>query len=91
MIGEWQERVIKLDHNWRQSGAEEKVFGKEKGEMVRNHPLPRRNEAPPKRQGFFWNQRARDKDPNAIDIDGGARGPIKYYNCGKLDYIAKKC
>ena len=91
IIEEWQERAIKLDHNWRQSRAEEKMFGKEKGEMVRNHPLSRRNEAPPKRQGFFWNQRARDKDPNAIDIDGGARGPIKYYNCGKLDYIAKKC
>jgi len=59
--------------------------------VVRNHLLLKKSKLPPKRQGFFWNQRTRDKDPNAMDVDEGARNPIKYYNCNKPGHIAKQC
>ena len=66
------------------------MFGKGKEEVVENHPLPKRNESLLKRQGFFWNQGARSKNSNAIDVDGGTKGPIKCYNYSKLDHIAKQ-
>ena len=106
-IGEWQERVVRLDRNQRQSRIEERTLG-------RNVACPGEN-AQPRGGGSYggregqiiWrmeggyrggNMLSRERtqigsrrDPNAIDIDRGREGDRTCYMCGKWDHMAKNC
>ena len=75
IIGEWQERVVRLDRNQRQSRAEKRILG-------RNAMCPEGNAQP--RGGYKeGNQTGPRRDPNAIDIDRGREENKTCYVCGK--------
>jgi len=104
---EWQERVVRLDRNQRQSRMEERMLG-------RNAAHPGGNVQP--RGGGLYRGRGEQitwrigggyrggnilnrggtqmgprRDPNAMDIDRGRGGDRTYYVCGKWDHMAKNC
>jgi len=106
-IGEWQERVVRLDRNQRQSRAEKKV-------LERNVVCPGEN-AQPRGGGSYggregqitWRtgggyrggnmlnrggaQMGPRRDPNTMDVDRGREGDRTCYVCGKWGYMAKNC
>jgi len=104
-IGEWQERVVRLDRNQRQSRAEERVLG-------RNAARPGGNAQPrggsyggreghiiqrwgDNRGGNTFNrggyQTGPRRDPNAMDVDRGRGGDRTCYHCGKFGHMAQNC
>ena len=106
-IGEWQERVVRLDKNQRQSRIEERMLGRNAA-CLGGNAQPRGGGLYGERGGqIMWRikggyrggntlnregtQMGPRRDPNAVDIDRGRGGDRICYMCGKWNYMAKNC
>jgi len=102
-IREWQERVVRLDRNQRQSRAEKRM-------LERNAVCPGRNVQQRGEYGegsyggrrgqIIWragenvpnregNQMGPRRDSNIIDVNKGRKGDRTYYVYGKWGHMAK--
>jgi len=106
-IGEWQERVVRLDKNQRQSRIEERMLGRNAA-CLGGNAQPRGGGLYGERgEQIMWRikggyrggntlnregtQMGPRRDPNAVDIDRGRGGDRICYMCGKWNYMAKNC
>ena len=105
-IGEWQERVVRLDRNQRQSRIKERMLGRNAARLGGN-AQPRGGGSYGGRGGqITWRteggyrergenmggvQAGPRRDPNAMDIDRGRGGDRTYYHCGKFGHMAWNC
>ena len=101
-IGEWQERVVRLDRNQRQSRAEERMLGRNAqprggygGGLYRGRGgqimwrAGNNSGAYRGPSGPSQNQMGPRRDPNAMDVDKGRRGDRTCYVCVKWGHMAK--
>jgi len=103
-IEEWQERVVRLDRNQRQSRAEERMLGKNAAHpggnaQPRGGSYGERGEQIMQRWGDNGGgyrgggirggyQTGLRRDLNAMDVNRGREGDRTYYYCGKFGHMA---
>jgi len=89
-IGEWQERVVRLDRNQRQSRVEERIL--ERNTVCSGGNVqPRGEYGEGSYGGRGGNQLGPWRDPNAMDIDREREGDRMCYYCGKFGHMARNC
>ncbi|PFH45228.1 hypothetical protein AMATHDRAFT_122503, partial [Amanita thiersii Skay4041] len=81
----WYELTIRLDHQWRQAVAEQKVFAARGVQWNWQTPAtwPQQTQWRPPAQPAQC-------DPNAMQVDQNC-GPIRCYNCGQTGHMAQTC
>ncbi|PFH44775.1 hypothetical protein AMATHDRAFT_117514, partial [Amanita thiersii Skay4041] len=80
-LDKWYELVIRLDRQWRQAVAEQKMFTTRGSSGTGTQTSTTQCTAP---------MTPVQCDPNAMQVDRN-RGPIQCYNCGQTSHMARVC